>query len=563
MNRGLLVSVAIWLAGCHSGPGLRPEADLIPLQVTRKVALVIGNTNYRELPLVAAASADAYDMDDTLRALRFDQVELKTNVTAPEMAHALETFARSLRQDDLAILYFSGHGGQAGGRSYLLPIDYRPPPGAAQVEARGGYPISRVRDLLDATPARVRVIVFDACRGALITESPSADVGLRAMHGQPGTLIAYSAPPAGIAPFDQGRHSFYTAELLSILRSPDRDLKAMLDDAQLRVYRLTNRRQVPYLHGTLEQPLFLGSLSLQKIAAGERSAWAAAGKAETPAGYQTYLRQFPNGAFADLARMKLAAQQQTPGLAPGDTQLNPKDGQQYAWIPPGTFMLDCADEVDLCRPEEKPSVRVTIGHGFRLGLTEVTVGAWKRYRQATNAAALPTKDPDGRVDLNEASADDLMPAVGMTRDAAHSFCGWIGGRLPKEEEWEYAARSVPIADGPGWEDTVWYAGNSGRRWLNSSEVKALTPSIYDAQLYGNGDGPHPVAQKEPNAWRLYDMLGNVWEWVEPRVSGAKLGLLRGGSWASTEADIGVSRRMWVNPDVQLHDIGLRCAWDVP
>jgi formylglycine-generating enzyme required for sulfatase activity len=532
--------------------------------VTRKVALVIGNSSYRELPTVKAASDDAYDVAEALRSLRFDEVELKTDVTAQDMARVFDDFSRIVVQKgDLAVVYFSGQGGQAGGESYLLPVDYSPPSDDASVEARGAVRISQIRDLLNGGAARVRLMIFDACRGALITTSPSVEVGLRAIKSTAdGTFIAYSAPPGGIAPLDQERHSFYTAELLSFLRSPDRDLKASLEEAQLRVYRLTKERQIPYLQGFLETPLYLGYVPDPKAGEEEELSWASADKSDTPAAYQSYLRQYPKGVFVDIARMKLATQQEKPGVSPGTTKLNPKDDEEYVWVPPGNFMLTCGNNEELCQEAEKPSVRVTFSRGFWIGMTEVTVGAWKRYRKATGAAALPTQDPDGRSKLNEASGNDLMPAIGMTRDDARSFCGWIGGRLPKEEEWEYAARAG--AGGlyyGGLDSTAWFASNSGRRRLNTVQVKNLTPGLYDAELFGNGDGPHPVAQKEPNAWRLYDVLGNVWEWSEPRVPKTNLGWLRGGAWSTLEGDTVLTRRTRVAPEVQLHDIGLRCTWD--
>jgi formylglycine-generating enzyme required for sulfatase activity len=496
---------------------------------------------------------DAYDVAAALRLLQFDEVELKTNLTSQEMANAFETFSRNVvRTGDLAVVYYSGHGGQAGGESYLLPVDY---------PARGAYPITRVRDLLDGSAASARAMIFDACRGELIVDSLEPQVGLRAIEGKPGTLIAYSAPPRSIAPFDQERHSAYTAELLEMLRSPERDFKAMLEEVQLRMYRMTKGRQMPYLNGSFDAPLYLGFIPDPKAGKEERISWESAEKVDSSAGYHTYLRWYPNGVFSDLARMRLSATQSKVGLTPGDTKVNPKDGEQYAWIPSGNYRMDCIGNDDLCRPAERPAVNVTFARGFRIGVTEATVGAWKRYRRATGAAALPTKDPDGRAKLNEAAENDLMPALAMNRDAARSFCGWIGGRLPKEEEWEYAARAGVVGFDPGWQDAAWYAGNSGLRWLNSSQVKSVTPAVYNAQMYGNGDGPHQVAQKRPNAWGLYDTLGNLWEWAESRAPDAKLGVLRGGSWASTEYDMFLSKRIEIDPAIERNDIGFRCLWE--
>ena len=560
MSPVLPVFAVFWLAGCHSSP--RPQVDFTPLQVSRKVVLVIGNTSYQELSSVAAASPDAYDVAAALRGLQFDVVDVKANLTARELAEAIDTFCRRIQKGDLAVVYYSGHGGQAGGESYLSS------PGGLHC-APGGRPGGGARNVSHFAPARSAGVQ----PGTSTSDDFRCHPG-RVPGGFPGSQGRAAGHPEQAGGYDRRlfgssrwHHAVrsraawvYTAELLSMLRAPERDLKEMLDEVQLRMYRLTKGRQMPFLEGTLESPLYFGFVPEPAAGREERSSWASAEQADTAAGYQSYLQQFPKGAFVERARMKLAIQQPKASFVPGDTKVNPKDGQEYAWIPAGSFMLDCMGD-SRCRPQEMPTVHITFEKGFRIGVTEVTVGAWKRYRKAAGAAALPTKDPDGRGNLNEAAGNDMMPAMGMTRDEARSYCTWMGGRLPKEEEWEYAARAGSTGLDPAWEDSAWYAGNSGIRWLNSSEVKSVTPAIYNAQLYGNEDGPHPVAQKKPNVWGLYDTLGNVWEWAESRAPAAKLGVLRGGAWTSTEFDMYLARRMEMDPGVQVHDIGFRCVWD--
>ncbi|MCX6622622.1 MAG: SUMF1/EgtB/PvdO family nonheme iron enzyme, partial [Acidobacteria bacterium] len=112
-----------------------------------------------------------------------------------------------------------------------------------------------------------------------------------------------------------------------------------------------------------------------------------------------------------------------PGQSrPGDAKANPRDGQPYVWIPPGSFQMGCSPGDAECGPDERPARPVTISRGFWLGQTAVTAGAWKRYRAATGTEALPTFDRNGRTNLNEAASDDRMPAVMMTWEEARSFC---------------------------------------------------------------------------------------------------------------------------------------------
>ena len=118
-------------------------------------------------------------------------------------------------------------------------------------------------------------------------------------------------------------------------------------------------------------------------------------------------------------------------------KLNVKDGQVYVWITPGTFSMGCSAGDAECHAEEKPSHTVTISSGFWIGQTVVTVDAWKRYRNAVGAPALPTSDPYGRSDLNEAGPGEMpvvltgdMPVVLISWSQASNYCVWAGGQLP-------------------------------------------------------------------------------------------------------------------------------------
>lgn len=563
MKHQVLGLCLLLTAGCNRAT--RSEGERATTSLERRVALVIGNSKYKELPAAPVSYNDANDVAAALRTLQFDSVEFQSDLNAADLKAALNKFSSStVHKGDLALVYFSGHGAQAGGRNYLLPVDYSAPADASQVERAGAYPVESLLDQLENSPARVRTLILDASRGAEITTSRANEIGLHAMRGRPeGTLIAYSAPPGETSPLDQGRHGFYTAELLPTLTGMTQDLTMSLDEVQLKVYRLTKGR-APYLSGIVNPPLYLRSTARRVFPPAELDAWISARNSGTRAAYQAYIQSYPNGEFTELANMKIAAggdRGSIPEVAAGETKFNPADGQFYSWVPPGEIEMKCGDETNLCGEREKPAVRIKFSHGFRIGQTEATVGAWKRFRKATSAPALPTSDADGRTNLNEASGNDSMPSVGMTLDSARAFCSWIGGRLPKEEEWEYAARAGRTTPETRWWDSAWYAGNSGNFFFPSGKVKSRTPETYDAQMFGNHNGPHPVGQKPPNPWKLFDTLGNVAEWVEPRLPGVEAGLVRGGSWTSTEFDMFWDKRAWVDPSAQQHDIGVRCIWD--
>jgi len=231
-----------------------------------------------------------------------------------------------------------------------------------------------------------------------------------------------------------------------------------------------------------------------------------------------------------------------------EPRVNPRDGLTYVWIPPGTFLMGCSPGDSASEENEKPPHPVEITQGFWLGRTEVTVGAYKRFAAATGKTlpAAPFTNPGW--------SNEQMPMVGVTWDEAKGYCAWAGGRLPTEAEWEYAARAGSVEERYGPLDEIaWYENNSG--------LKA-----------------HEARQKRPNDFGLFDMLGNVFEWVNDRYdekyyysspaqdpegpAGGAFHVLRGGSWAQIPEAIRASCRTRGDFAASFFDIGFRCAIDV-
>jgi formylglycine-generating enzyme required for sulfatase activity len=272
-----------------------------------------------------------------------------------------------------------------------------------------------------------------------------------------------------------------------------------------------------------------------------------------------------------VASVLLAAQHRRK---PGDPKTNAKDGQRYVWVPPGQFRMGCSIGDEECRDDEKPPYTVTISKGFWMAQTPTTVATYQRYSRTTGVAFPPSRDSRGRRQNGEAE-NEQEPVVGITWVEAKTFCEWAGGRLPTEAEWEYAARAGTVGARYGNLDEIaWYGDNSGTQRIDAAALWRNPRTAGDA-LFANGNKAKPVGQKRPNAWRLYDMLGNVGQWTADvyRVYGDTganqpsngtapvLRTNRGGTFTQESRVVRVSGRGKL-PESQRNSVtGFRCVMD--
>jgi formylglycine-generating enzyme required for sulfatase activity len=242
-------------------------------------------------------------------------------------------------------------------------------------------------------------------------------------------------------------------------------------------------------------------------------------------------------------------------------------GIEFVKIAPGEFTMGCSEGDNDCTSEEKPAHRVQITKSFEIAKYEVTQAQWQGVMGSNPSTIKGENRPVETVSKND--VHDFLARLNERNDS-YKY------RLPSEAEWEYAARAGG-ATRQSLDDVAWYADNSG-------------------------DETHPVGQKKPNAWGLYDMLGNVREWVEdvyvrdfysnspaadpvatqaanagPRGGGdgrgrgfggpkgfgrggpgRQLPVVRGGGWGNPASFVRVSARYhYYGPTLRVSDIGFR------
>lgn len=246
-------------------------------------------------------------------------------------------------------------------------------------------------------------------------------------------------------------------------------------------------------------------------------------------------------------------------------------GMEFVYIAPGILIMGSPSN-EPGRYGDEVRHQVTLTRGYYLQTTEVTQGQWEAVM---NSNPSYFKNCGENCPVEQVSWDDAQEFIRMLNQSEEGYTY----RLPTEAEWEYAANAGsataftngvitqtgcdhdPILNAIGW-----YCGNSGVRYSDCLDIS------------GSGGqkcaGTHPVAQKQPNAWGLYDMHGNVWEWcadwygdyptdtiIDPTgPSSGDTRVLRGGSWINYAKFCRSAGRFDSVPTLRYANSGFRLAF---
>src|SRR5215216_7293587 len=243
----LIAAVGALIALCLSASAARAE---------KRVALVIGNGVYQNVPKLANPIKDAASLAAMFNAAGFDWVRLREDVGNLEFKRALREFMDAAQDADIAVVYYAGHGIQVRDMNYMIPVDAKL---ATEVDAEDEA-VSLERIAMALEPAkRLRLIILDACRDNPFARTMKRRVAVRAIGGglammepmSSDTLIAYAAKAGSIAEDGGGENSPFAAALVKHLSVPGLDIRLAFGRVRDDVLKRSRTRQEPFIYGSL------------------------------------------------------------------------------------------------------------------------------------------------------------------------------------------------------------------------------------------------------------------------------------------------------------------------
>lgn len=472
-----ILTILLWLFPAAWGQGPSRQAFLLI------------NSEYQSVTPLKVNAAAVENLKSALIAAKFT-VHEERNFTQERLAKDLDTLLLAqVKPGDMLLFYYFGYAIQASGDNFLVPVDFDPKktdPVPFRARSLTGF-----TQLLDEKKIGLKLLLIDAST-------------------EPNELMARVTVPG------LGEPDFTDIREIAYLSSAAKNaVPVKLSDSERSLF-------VKHLAELIRKP---GTTLVELLAGTQRAISAETQKLNPYFSIQT-AQQFrftdPPPVEVKVVTVKAAEEFTSKG------RVNSRDRQEYMYIPPGKFLMGCAQGDNKCEDHEKPQHEVSITKGFWMGETETQVEAYQKF---VDTATPKRKMPRAPIEHKNWSQTNF-PMAGLSADDAEAFCKWAGGRLPTEAEWEYAARAgkaneiVPLNA----ENARDKANFSGKQGNDRFEQVA------------------PVKQFDPNGFGLFDMSGNLWEFTSDFYSKTyfaesakedpkgpapgKERVVRGGSWDS-------------------------------
>lgn len=471
---------------------------MLPLYAQKRIALVIGNSNYQNAPLTNPLE-DSSSMAQALQELGFETMLIQ-DATRQEMQEAIKQLAKKGKRAEALLFYFAGHGIEYEGANYLLPVGI----GATTQEKIPSHSVSLdyVLAQISYAQAKTNLIFLDSCRNnPLSTGIKNASRGLIVVQNPPAidSFIMFATAPGHIAADGNGAHSPFTESLLENLGEPHIEIEQLAKKIRQDVRAKTQNVQDPWATSNLSRSFFFVPQVGEVPYSNEK---------ESPA---PFVKNQHNGTY--WLRVLI-------------------------WGIVLTGIVYCV--FVFYRRFASSLVRIKgLGglNDFYIARVPVTYKAWNTLVKGTTGLAqdsYPVNNVswyDAVEFCNELSQEEkLTPCYTITNRYVQCDFAANGYRLPREQEWVLAAGNAR----PN-KRRCWYGANSG----------------------GN---THPVRQKACNRNGLFDMQGNVYEWCNDDLGGTKV--VKGGCYDSSLQSCMTTTHKSVSPDKRSKKIGFRVVRNV-
>jgi hypothetical protein len=379
----------------------------------KRVALVIGNSEYENVTRLANPANDAAAITATLKEAGF-VIDTRRNLKIADMRRALREFADTSRDADVAVVYYAGHGMEVDGINYLIPVD------AALERDLDVYdeavPLERI--LVTIEPAKqLRLVMLDACRDNPFARSMKRTSGTRAVGRglakveptSPNTLIAFASKAGSTAADGDSNNSPFTIALVKHIGTPGLDLRRAFGYVRDEVLKATGSRQEPYVYGSLggeDVPLVPAQPVVSQPAPNPqgdvRRDYELAERVGTREVWTAFLAQYPDGLYATLAKAQLNKLASEDARLPATETLAARPGPLEQTPPQKLAALSSASN-NLSPSEVTTSVQLELR---RVGCLNATVtGDWDATSQ--RALTLFNKHAGTNFDVNLTSPDIL------------------------------------------------------------------------------------------------------------------------------------------------------------
>ncbi len=597
-------------------------------QDTNYYALVIGNNNYKHLPKLKTAVTDATEVERLLKSRYGFKTKLLLNATRKDILSTINEFRKQLGAKDNLLIYYAGHGefDKTADKAYWLPVD------ALRDDPVDWIMADDITSNVKRISSKHILIVSDSCYSGTLTRSSAVELKtkderdgyLNKMIIRPSRTLMASGGNEPVADSGGGNHSVFAYAFIKALEeSPAASFTAEeLFHGRIKAIVAGKADQVPVYSDIrnsgheggdfvfqlakaytgvpaakapeveLTEPS-KGGFSIDDLEKQgqqiekNKSAWNAKLK-EMKNAYNQVQAYEKKSATADLKAaawerfissfgednphsteddsMRAEAQERVGhwqaeqqkaeekklAMAPakkfldkitGSSYTDPSTGMEFVFVKGGCYQM--GDTFGDGASDEKPVHEVCV-NDFYMGKYEVTQGQWKAV-MGNNPSYF--KDCGDNCPVESVSWNDIQEFISKLNNKTGK-----NYKLPTEAEWEYAARSggksEKYSGGNDIDSVAWYGSNSGNK-------------------------THPVGQKAANGLGLYDMSGNVWQWVQdwydgryynnsPRNNPAgpnsgQYRALRGGSWFNVAGGSRTANRISLNPDFRDNSYGFRLA----